>query len=144
MRREGTLSRTVHYSRRTTPRTEADGQVYVFWYSNGRGDLAHVRDLSLGGIFIETCVGIDLGARVELHFLVGEGQIRAKAVVSHAVPGQGLGLKLTALQDQDRLHFGALMKRLYSTSLVPEPTQLRCELSSNPVLIAVRVGVGPD
>jgi hypothetical protein len=118
MHREGVLFRTVHYSRRTTPRIEADDQVYIFWYCNGLGNLSRVRNLNLGGIFIETCAGKDLGIPVKIHFLVREGEIRAEAVVSHAVPGQGLGLKFTALQDQDRLHFGALMKRLYSTSLV--------------------------
>lgn len=102
------------YSRRVTPRAEADDSVYAFWYCNGRGDLSRVRNINLGGIFIETPIGKDLGASVELYFLVSEGQIRAKAIVRHSEPGHGLGLKFTALNDQDRLHFGALMRRLYS------------------------------
>lgn len=104
----------VLYSRRVTPRAEADDSVYAFWYCNGRGDLSRVRNINLGGIFIETPIGKDLGASVELYFLVSEGQIRAKAIVRHSEPGHGLGLKFTALNDQDRLHFGALMRRLYS------------------------------
>lgn len=106
---------TALYSRRVTPRVNADDRVYVFWFCNGRSDLSRVRNLNLGGVFIETGVGKDIGAPVELHFLVSEGQIRAKAIVSHAESGQGLGLKFTSLKDHDRLHFGALMKRLYST-----------------------------
>ena len=108
------MPQTVLYSRRVTPRADADDHVYVLWYSNGRSDLSRVRNLNLGGIFIETSQQKDLGASVELYFLVSEGQIRAKATVRHAEPGHGLGLKFTALNDKDRLQFGALMKRVYS------------------------------
>ncbi len=111
---EETLWQTVLYSRRVTPRVDADDAVYAFWYCNGQGELSRVRNLNLGGIFIETSVQKDLGAPVELHFLVSEGQIRAKALVRHAEPSHGLGLKFTSLNDPDRLRFGALMRRLYS------------------------------
>lgn len=97
-----------------SPRVEVDDGVFVYWYSDGEEELSHVRNLNLGGIFIETSARKDLGAHLELNFLVIEGRIRAKAVVRHVKPGQGLGLKFTALNDQDRLHFGALMKRQYS------------------------------
>lgn len=111
---EESLPQSALYSRRATPSAEADDRVYAFWYCNGRGDLSRVRNLSLGGIFIETYLQKDLGSSVELYFLASEGQIRAKAVVRHAEPSHGLGLKLTAINDQDRLRFAALMKRLYS------------------------------
>jgi PilZ domain-containing protein len=104
----------VSYYRRATPRAEAEEGVYAFWSCDGPGDLSRVRNLNMGGIFIETPFRKDLGASVELYFLVREGQIRANAVVRHAEPGHGLGLKFTTLGDQDRLRFGALMKRLYA------------------------------
>jgi hypothetical protein len=112
--RQGNLEKSVAYSRRVTPRAEADGRVYAFWYSNDRGDLAHVRNLNLGGIFLETPLQKQPGEPVELYFLVEEGQIRARAVVRHTAPGEGLGLKFTALNPDDRLHFGVLMKRMYA------------------------------
>lgn len=111
---EGNIEECVAYSRRVTPRAEADDGVYAFWYSNGRGDLAHVRNLNLGGIFIETPARKEPGEQVELYFLVEEGQIRARAVVRHTAPGKGLGLKFTALNSDDRLNFGVLMKRVYA------------------------------
>lgn len=110
----GTLLQSELYSRRVTPRAEAGDPVYTFWYCDGQAELSHVRNLNLGGIFIETSVRKELGALVELHFLVSEGQICARAAVCHAEPGRGLGLKFTAINDRDRLHFGALMRRLYS------------------------------
>lgn len=102
------------YSRRATPRADAHDGVYVLWYCNDRGEVSRVHNLNLGGIFIETPRQRDLGASIELDFLVREGPIHARAKVRHVEPGHGLGLKLTAMNDQHCLHFGALMKRLYS------------------------------
>jgi len=129
------LSQTVLYSRRATPRTEAGDSVYAFWYCNGRGNLSRVRNANLGGIFIETPEGQDLGASAELYFLVNEGQIRAKAVVRHAQPGVGLGLKFIALNDQDRLRFGALMKRLYSARCAERPAESQLRAGPRPSLV---------
>jgi hypothetical protein len=100
------------YSRRVTSRAEVNGGVYALWNCNGRDDLSRIRDLGVGGLFIETRRLKDLGALVKVHFLVSEGQIRADAVVRHVKPGQGLGLKFTALNDRDGQGLEALMKRL--------------------------------
>lgn len=115
------------YSRRVTPRADADDSINAFWYCEGRGELSRVQNLNLSGIFIETSLPKDLGASIELYFLVSEGPIRAKAVVRHVEPGQGLGLKLTGMTEQHRLHFGALMKRLYSAryAVGPAPSTVR-------------------
>jgi hypothetical protein len=120
---EATLPQTVLYSRRVSPRVEADDSVYVSWYNDGEEELSRVRNLNLGGIFIETSARKDVGAQLELNFFVREGQIRAKAVVRHVKPSHGLGLKFTALDDQDRLRFGALMKRQYSAHFAVRPVE---------------------
>jgi len=46
---------------------------------------------------------------------VQEGQIRADAVVRHVQSGKGLGLKFTALSEQDRPKLSALLTRLRGT-----------------------------
>lgn len=102
----------MSYSRRVKWRAEVNGGVYVLWSCNGRDDLSRVRDFSVGGLFIETGRLKELGAPVKVHFLVSEGQIRADAVVRHVEPGQGLGLKFTAVNDSDGQRFAALIKRL--------------------------------
>lgn len=104
----------MSYYRRGTPRAEPGEGVYAFWSCHGLGDLSRVRNLNLGGIFIETAAQKESGAPVELHFLVSEGQICVNAVVRHVSPGDGMGLKFTTLEGQNRLRFGALMKRLYA------------------------------
>ena len=68
--------------------------------------------MSLGGLFVETPASRGLGSTVKLEFLVQEGQIRADAVVRRVEPGRGLGLKFTAVIDQDSPRLAALMNRL--------------------------------
>ena len=84
----------------------------MYWRCHGREDVSRVRDMSMGGLFLETPELKEEGIRARLHFLVQEGQIRADAVVRHARSGIGLGLKFTALSEQDRPKLAALLTRL--------------------------------
>jgi hypothetical protein len=88
----------------------------VYWRSAGAEDIACVRNLSMGGLFIETKVPKAPGISANLHFLVQEGQIRADAVIRHAKPGRGLGLRFTAVRNEDRQRLAELMKRLRRSS----------------------------
>jgi PilZ domain len=117
-------------SRRLTSRVEAPADVWVYWQCNGREDVSRVRDMSLGGLFLETDKPRVPGIQAKLHFLVQEGQIRADTVVRHALPGIGVGLKFLAVSEQDRPQLAALMTRLrgLSHSLANRKQQLpnRC------------------
>src|SRR5467141_4283208 len=99
-------------SRRLTSRVATPGDVWVYWRCHGREDVSRVRDMSMRGLFIETPEPKAEGVLARLNFLVQEGQIRADAVVRHATPGVGLGLKFTALSEQDRPKLAALLTRL--------------------------------
>ena len=69
----------------------------------------------MGGLFIETPQPRPEGVLTRLDFLVQEGQIRADAVVRHAKSGVGLGLKFTAVSEQDRPNLAPLLTRLRRT-----------------------------
>ena len=102
---------------------ETAGEVWVYWKCAGLEDTSRVRDLCLGGLFVEAEAARDVGMEVQLDFLVQEGQIRAAAVVRHVEPGTGLGLKFTALSPEDDPHMKALISRLQSSSRPPTPSQ---------------------
>ena len=85
--------------------------VWVHWRFNGREERSRVRDLSLGGLFVETAKSTGVGASVKLYFLVQEGQIGAEAVVRHVKSG-GLGLKLSPMGAEDQKRLKALITRL--------------------------------
>jgi PilZ domain len=90
--------------------------VSVYWRCNGLDDVSPVRDLSFGGLFIETSVAVPVGAVATIDFLVQEGQIRAEAVVRHVQPTRGLGLKFTAMHKTDHPRLGMLITRMGHSS----------------------------
>ena len=102
--------------RRFSSRVEPKNDVWVYWEGSGDRDLSRVKDLSIGGLFIQTPRPKRIGSTTSLHFLVQEGQIRADAVVRHVKPGGGLGLQFQAVNEKDRHNLAALMRRLRSLS----------------------------
>jgi PilZ domain len=114
------------YSRRLVPRVETPEGLWVCWRCIGIEDVSRVCDLSVGGLFLSTPIPRPLGARARVDFLVPEGQIRAEAIVQHQVPNGGLGLKFTAITDQDCPHLVALMDRICSerASQLPRNPQI--------------------
>jgi hypothetical protein len=55
-------------------------------------DTLRVKDLSVGGLFVETVKACPVDATVELRFLVEDGESKADATVRCANAGSGLGL----------------------------------------------------
>ena len=110
------LQQRASPSRRANSRIATPEGVWVYWRCNGRDDTSRVRNLSLGGLFVETAQPRAVGSTTKLDFLVQEGQIRVDAVVRHLKPDRGVGLRFTALSDGDRPHLVALMSRLRSLS----------------------------
>jgi hypothetical protein len=106
------LQHTVFHSRRFTSRVETHEGVWVDWRCVGREDISRVRNLSLGGLFVETPKPRGVGSTAKLEFLVQEGQIRADAVVRRVEPGRGLAMKFTAVSEEDRPRLEALISRL--------------------------------
>ena len=112
------MQQQTSHSKRFSSRLKTPGDVYVYWSSVGYDDTSRVRDLSSGGLFVQTKKTRAVGAKTNVHFLVEEGQIRAEAVVRHVRPGRGLGLEFTAVQEEDRRRLADLMKRLRGLGLI--------------------------
>lgn len=110
------------YSRRLSSRVETPDGVWVCWRCGDIEDVSQVGDLSVGGLFLSTSARQPEGVRVQLEFLVQEGNIRAEAVVRHLIPSSGLGFKFTAISDQDCPNLIALIRRIQRSS---SPTQAR-------------------
>ena len=110
------LQEPVFPLRRHTSRVDAPEVVWVIWSCDGHDEISHVRNLSFGGLFVETPSPRAVGATAVLDFLVQEGQIRADAVVRHLKPGHGVGLEFTAMMDGDSTQLAALLKRLSRSS----------------------------
>jgi PilZ domain len=108
------LQQRAFSSKRLNLRVKTREGVWVYWRCHGREDTSRVRDLSLGGLFVETATPREVNSTAEVDFLVQEGQIRVAAVVRHRETGRGLGLKFTAINDGGRPRLTELMNRLRS------------------------------
>lgn len=102
------------YFRRLSARIEAREDAWVYWNCDGHDEFSRIRNVGVGGIFIETPKASKVDAKTKIHFLAGEGQIKAEAVVRHCKPNHGLGLKFTNLGDTDRRRLEVFIKRLSS------------------------------
>jgi hypothetical protein len=98
-------------------RLPATRDVWVYWECRDLGDVSRVRDLSTGGIFIETPRRRPKGEVIQVHFLVQEGQISLGSVVAQALPTQGLGLKFQASANEDVSKLSLLLERVRAAFL---------------------------
>jgi hypothetical protein len=115
----GTALAKPLYSRRLSSRIDTAGEVWAYWRCGGIEDVSRVRDLSVGGLFLATPIPRDVGVKAEIDFLVQEGQLRTEAVVRHLVASSGLGLKFTAIADQDCPQLVMLLNRIRNLPCSP-------------------------
>jgi len=106
------MKKHVTSSRRHHKRVDTPHGVWVYWRSGRSEDTSHVRDLSAGGVFIETKKVLATDATVELNFLVEDGKIAAEATVRYVLPGVGVGLQFKNVRTEDRDQFATMMKRI--------------------------------
>jgi hypothetical protein len=99
-------------SRRHHKRVDTPHGVAVYWRCGRSEDTSRVRDLSAGGVFIETKKVLATDATVELNFLVEDGRIVAEATVRYVLPGVGVGLQFKNVRIEDRDQFATMMKRI--------------------------------
>jgi hypothetical protein len=119
---ESVLQTKPSYSRRALSRFRASEDIWVCWRCNGREDVSRVLDISINGLFIQTPhPKMKEGMSAKLDFLVQEGSIKADAVVRHIKGGSGLGLRFLAVPDEDRKRLKALLRRLRSLTIAPQP-----------------------
>ena len=71
-----------------------------------------MKDLSVGGVFLETKKTCPVGATVELYFLVQDGEIAANATVRYVKAGSGIGLQFKSVRGEDQASFATMVKRL--------------------------------
>jgi hypothetical protein len=106
------LKKQVLHSRRQHKRVETPQGVWAVWRCGRTEDTSRVKDLGVGGLFIETLKVCPVDAMVELHFLVEDGEITANATVRYVKVGSGLGLKFKTVRGEDQVRFATMIKRL--------------------------------
>ena len=84
----------------------------VAWRSGAHRELSRADNLALGGFFVRTANPPPVGASVQLAFKLPDGDVSARAIVRHSVPGQGMGIEFVGMTESSRGHLQATVKRL--------------------------------
>jgi hypothetical protein len=106
------MKKKDHPSRRHNKRYETPQGIWVLWRCGKVEDMSRVRDVSVGGLFVETQKVCPLDTPIELHFLVEDGEIRATATVRYASANHGMGLQFKTVRSEDQQRFSLMIKRL--------------------------------
>jgi len=98
-------------NRRTTRIAVSKG-LWVAWHADGPRYVSRVRDLSAGGVFIQTTVAVAIGTALEMLFALPEGETRIEGIVRYAGGKNGLGVEFTNMGNADRVRVDQLLRRL--------------------------------
>jgi curved DNA-binding protein CbpA len=84
----------------------------VAWQAGGKRDVSRAETLSIGGVFLRVAKPLSPGTNLQLIFDVPSGEVRARAIVRHAKPGQGMGVKFVHMQADDRARLNRFVQHL--------------------------------
>ena len=84
----------------------------VAWYGNGQQQTSHVKSLSMGGVFLCGPITLREGSNLTVVFEVPGGMVLAEAVVRDTVPGEGMGVEFTKMNDSSQALLKELLTRL--------------------------------
>jgi hypothetical protein len=86
--------------------------IWVAWQHNKDQDISRVRDLNVGGLFINTPSPPPEGATIQILLSIPEGEIKSEAVVRNVTPAQGMGVEFKGMSQQDADRLEKLVARL--------------------------------
>jgi hypothetical protein len=99
---------------RRYPRFNPPKPTFSAWQSANQRFVSRVGNLGLGGLFIRTSEPPPPGTSIQLLLDTAEGKIRARGEVKSAKPKEGMGIKIVAMQQEDRARFVRWIKKLSS------------------------------
>ena len=103
----------TNYSRRY-PRHCSPKGTLLAWQAASARDVSSVINLSLGGIYVRAIEPPPVGTPIQLLLVAPTLEVRARAVVQRSEPQKGMGIKLIAMQQEDRARLASWLKHLPS------------------------------
>ena len=108
----GAMTRSAGKENRRTARIAVPKGLWVAWQADRGRNVSRVRDLSAGGVFIQTPLAVPIGAEIELLFALLEGETRVTGIVRYADGKNGIGVEFTDMGAADRARVQELLRRL--------------------------------
>jgi len=99
---------------RRYPRVKSPEGLGVAWRTATHRLVSRIETLSLGGLFIRTKEPLAMGAIIQLLIDIPGGGVRARATVRNIKPGQGMGVGIVSMGQEDRARLSTFLTQLPS------------------------------
>jgi PilZ domain len=106
------MTRSGGKENRRTARVAVALGLWVAWQADGPRHVSRVRDLSAGGVFIQTNIAVPIGTELDMLFALPEGETRVEGVVRYTDRHNGIGVEFTTMGSGDRVRVDQLLRRL--------------------------------
>jgi curved DNA-binding protein CbpA len=116
-------SDTAQKPRRKHPRHNAPKGLFVGWKSASQRTVSRAGTIGMGGLYLYTPDPPSLGSIIELLFDLKAGEVRARAIVRHREPSQGMGVQFVQMQAADRARLNQFLSRYIATQPSPPRTK---------------------
>ncbi len=91
---------------------KAPKSAVVAWKTAERQEVSRVKTIALGGLFIRTKNPLHVGTMLQLMFNAPQGQVRVRAVVRNVKAGEGMGVAIVSMEQEDRGRVDQWLKQL--------------------------------
>ena len=99
-------------NKRRYPRVRVPKNALVAWKNGSQKFVSPVENLALGGLFIRTKDPLRAGTTLQLVFNTPQGQVRVRAVVRNVKPGEGMGVGIVSMEQEDRGRLDQWLRQL--------------------------------
>ena len=103
---------TENPNKRKYPRIRVPKSALVAWKIGTQKTVSPVENLALGGLFIRTKNPANSGTTLQLVFNTPQGEVRVRAVVRNVTPGEGMGVAIVSMEQEDRGRLDQWLKQL--------------------------------
>jgi len=103
---------TETQNKRRYPRVKVPKSALVAWKNGCQKFVSPVENLALGGLFIRTKNPLRAGTMLQLVFNAPQGQVRVRAVVRNVKAGEGMGVAIVSMEQEDRGRVDQWLKQL--------------------------------
>jgi hypothetical protein len=104
----------VSNASRRYPRMRSPEGLNVAWLSGTLRFVSRVQTLSLGGLFIRTKKPPETGTMIQFLIDIPGSGVRARAIVRDIKPGEGMGVGIVAMSQEDRARYFNFLNKLQS------------------------------
>ena len=95
-------------------RLKAPHSTVVAWKTPEQKEVSHVKTIALGGLFIQTKNPPKPGSMLQMLIVTPRGQLRVRAGVRSVIPGEGMGVEIVSMEQEDRGKLERWLKTLAS------------------------------